>query len=70
MGFEFQKLDRSALVKDERDSHAWGRRVRRNQDFLAFERGIQIVDGKRQVSAIDGPGMAGMVAPLSSSDHR
>src|SRR3989441_3104439 len=47
--FEFQKLDRCAVVEDERDPHAWGRRVRRNQDFLAFERGIQIVDGKRQV---------------------
>jgi hypothetical protein len=47
--FEFQKLDRCAVVEDERDPHAWGRRVRRNQDVLAFERGIQIVDGKRQV---------------------
>ena len=47
--FEFQKLDRCAVVEDERHPHAWGRRVRRNQDFLAFERGIQIVDGKRQV---------------------
>jgi hypothetical protein len=47
--FEFEKLDRCAVIEDERDPHAGGRRVRRNQDFLAFERGIQIVDGKCQV---------------------
>jgi len=40
---------RCAVVEDERDPHACRRRVRRNQDFPAFERGIQIVDGKRQV---------------------
>ena len=47
--FEFQKLDWCTVVEDERDPHAGRRRVRRNQDVLAFERGIQIVDGKRQV---------------------
>jgi hypothetical protein len=43
--FEFQKLDRCAVVEDERDTHAGRWRVWRNQDVLAFERGIQIVDG-------------------------
>src|SRR5579871_512806 len=47
--FEFQQLDRCAVVEDERDPRAWGRRVRRNQDFLTVERGVQIVDRERQM---------------------